>query len=223
MATVIKKEKLNEPMFACRKGSIFEKNSTFDTNDQMMYILLQDDKIIGSTKGKTEYGGKIVKLNKKFFPELKCGLFSKDVNVEIYYIKHHSGYGFSIGQPLKIFGSFPRKAPVGQVFNCLGINFRVEINMSDPKKAYEFFIKKPKASYLSDANMKDFCIEIAKSTLDEVLPNLSFKPGTPFQNLNNENSLKCPESKELFTKFKELYEMAWKEFGYDAKVSLPKE
>ena len=223
MATVIKKVNLPDPAFACLSGEHFEKNSTFDTSSELTYILVQDEKVIGSTTGKTRYGNKTVKLNKKFFPELKCGLFSKNVDVDIYYIKNHHSFGFSKGSRLNIFGSFPRNAPASQTFSCLGIDFMVEIRMDDPAKAYETFIVKTKTTYISDKSMRDFYINIGKSVLDEVCKNLSFKPGTPFPNPKTEKSLEFPETKELFTKFKTMYENTWKDFGYTAKVSIPRD
>lgn len=222
MATVIKRKTLSEPTFACLLGERFEKNSTFDTSEQLTYILVQNGKMIGSTTGKTQYGNKEVKLNKKFFPDLKCGLFSKNVDVEMFYIKHHYGFGFSQGQRLSIFGSFPRNVPADKSFKCLGIDYMVELNMSDPKKAYESFFIKTNTSYITVKSMNNFCIEVGKDVLDVVTKNLSFGPETRFPNLKNENNLQFPETKEIFTKFKELYEKTWKDFGYNAKVSLPR-
>ena len=88
MATVIKRKTLSEPTFACRLGERFEKNSTFDTSEQLTYILVQDGKMIGSTTGKTQYGNKEVKLN-------KCQVL-KNVTDEDAAIEMHHGPIFTL-------------------------------------------------------------------------------------------------------------------------------
>lgn len=177
-----------------------KKNSTFDTYEQLTYILIKDKKIIGSTSGKTRYVNKTVKLNKKFFPELKCDFFSKNVNVEIFYIKNHYDFGYYKGQRLNILGSFSRNVPADKSYNSLNIDFMVEMKMVNPDKAYEYFFVKTNSPYIRVKSMKNFCIEVGKSILDEVMKNLSFKPGTPFVNPKLEKNLQCPETKEIFTK-----------------------
>ena len=218
MATVIKKQPTKDYMFAWHIDDHFEKNSTFDTKDGFTYVIVQDGKVIGSTTGKTQYGNKTVKLSKKFFPELKCGLFSKNVNVDIYCLKTNYDMGFSYGNKLNIFGDYPKNAPANKT-RCLSFYYTIGMKISDVEKAYKSFFVKTESLFITIDSIKNFIKTVSDAVLDDVVETLSFPLETPIPSFSIESHL-TPESKELFTKFKALAEKTWKDFGYDAKISL---
>lgn len=218
MAQVIKKQPTKEPMFSWLIDDHFEKNSTFHTQDLWTYLIVQDDELIGSTTGTTRFGGKTVKLNKKFFSNLKCGFFSKTVKANIFCIKTTHIVANYLSE-ITVDNKFPTDVPANQSYKNVCIQFTLNLNLTYPEKAYDVFIKNNSSLYTTQDTLKKVASELATRAMNEIMPTVSFPRETHIPNMLRDCTL-TPVSEEVFNKFKACYEKMWENCGYKATVNL---
>ena len=211
MAQEIRKPQTKEPMAAWHIGSTFEKNATFAYGPH--YLIVQDGEIIGSTTG--TIGKKKVKLNKKFFKNLKCGLFSKKVKADIYAFTN-GFFGSQFGT--KIDGFFPRNTR--EQYRIIG-SFSSYFLIDNIEKVYRTFIEKPGALFYTIPNMVNVFSEISKMELDRIAPTFTCPKSTYYLMEYNKNSTD-PAIHEIFNKYKDAMVRQYKEMGYKISINLGK-
>ncbi len=211
MAQVIRKPQTKEPMAAWHIGSTFEKNATFAYGHH--YLIVQDGKIIGSTIG--TIGKKQVKLNKKFFKNLKCSLFSKKVKADIYAFAN-GFYGSQLGT--RIDGFFPPKTR--EQYRIVA-SFSSYYVIDDIEKVYRTFIQKPGAYFYTIENMVNVFREISKMELERIAPTFTC-PKTTYYLMEYNKESKDPGVHEIFNKYKEAMVRQYKEMGYKLSINLGK-
>lgn len=209
-----------EPMFACVIGHKFEKNSTFYDGSHN-YILVQDGEYIGATTHCGWKNGKRAKLNKRHFPYLKCGLFSKNIDVTVIAIRDGHGQfnlsnekkGKQIRAEVKTASS--DKSVIVAITPSLNFKF-----MNSSECVYENFIVKPGIQYFIPMSaFENYLFELANIVLGKVVQNLSAEPTESFR-IARKDDLKDPVKNEVFTKFKAAYEKMMLDRGYSTSVFL---
>jgi hypothetical protein len=151
-----------QPMAIRYLGDTFEKNQPFAWSVyHKYYALVQDGKVIGTTDAKP-LGKKEapVLLNKKFFKNLKCGLFSKKVKVEIYQISDHISYKSPAAS-----GDLTVRYSSGNV--SVDVTLENLITISDFSKIYDKLIEEKGTQYTLQGFKETYC-DFVKFALDGI-------------------------------------------------------
>ena len=215
MATEIRKQQTKDFMAIWHIDSVFEKNSTFNTAGCDYYVLVQDGKIVGSTNGKTRYKSKTVKLNKKFFPNLKCGFFSKKVKVDIFHVEHSfllNSYG--IGCRVKY---DYMKAPGQEYITEYDISGSVMVD--NPERIYNSLIETTGGLFYTVEDLRAAFKMFAQRELEAVTKSLTLPAGrysASKYHAGNANDL------EVYNLLKQRLEKVFKEMGYKLHLEITK-
>ncbi len=212
MATKICKQQTKDHMAVWHIDSTFEKNSTFTTEGSNYYVLVQDGKVVGSTTG--SYKSKPIKLNKKFFPDLKCGLFSKNVKVDIFHIASSLHLTpFKTGIAVKY--DYLRAPGEEYIMNC---ELSARVRVDDPVKVYRSLIEDIGGLfYKTDDLMQAFKI-FAERELKEVTHALTLPAGR--YGVNRFHKI-TSEEQQIFADIKKRLEDDFKKMGYKLTVEIP--
>lgn len=215
MATVIRKQETKDYMAIWHIDSTFEKNSTFNTVGCDSYVLVQDGKIVGSTTGKTRYKSKTVKLNKKFFPELKCGLFSKKVKVDIFHVEHSFNLT-SYGIGCRVNYDYMKAPGEEYIVEC---NLSASVMIEDPEKIYKNLIESIGGLFYTTEDLREAFKKFVEHELQEVTHSLTLPAGrysvTKFY-------ADKPETQEIFKQMKQRLEADFKRMGYKLHLEITK-
>ena len=210
---ICKWPELKEKMAAWKIGSSFPKGTElgFDSPYGIAgwggnFAIVQKGKLIGFTEGYLGYKqkkgkkiGKYEKLNKRYFPKLKCGLFSSTVKADVYFVtpKLHtflsincakSGYGVSL---------------------ALSVNLSVQ----DAYQVTNRLLEKTNSKYYTEKSMDGVCAELAKNACERIIPTLSFSPCR----LTVNKSATSKEATEFLEKFKYVFSQDLAAIGYAVK------
>lgn len=212
---IAKRPEFKEKMAAWKIGSSFDKNVElgFDspygvTGWGEHYVIIQKGRLVGVTGGivnvKEKNKKKIInfeKLNKRFFPKLKCGLFSSTVKADVY----------SVATDIYTY----------QTINCsklqysVSVSYQLHLKIKDACQICERLLVKTNSSYYTQKSLISVVDELAKQACDRIIPTLSFSPCR----LTVNKSSTSKESTEFAEKFKYALTQDLAAIGYELSFS----
>jgi hypothetical protein len=195
--------------------SEFEKNSTFETVGCDYYVLVQDGKVIGDTNGKTAYKSKTVKLNKKFFNELKCGFFSKKVKVDIFHVEHSFNLtSYGIGTRAKC--DYMKAPGEEYIVECsLGASVMVD----DAVKIYRNLIENIGGLFYTTEDLRAAFKTLVERELEQITHSLTLPAGRYNVSKLYENK---PEIQQIYAELKKRLTADFKNMGYKLNLNMEK-
>ena len=215
MATVIRKQQTKDLMAIWHIDSQFEKNSTFATEGCDYYVLVQDGKIIGETTGKTRYKSKTVKLNKKFFKDLKCGFLSKKVKVDIFHVEHSFHLtSYKIGTRVKY--DYMKAPGEEYIMEC---SLSATVMVEDAVKIYKSLIENVGGLFYTVEDLKSAFKMFIERELKEVTHSLTLPAGRYNVSALYENK---PEIQQIYAEMKKRLTADFKNMGYKLNLQMEK-
>lgn len=208
---ICRRPDFKEKMAAWRIGRVFDKGVELGYDSPYgvtgfgdHFVIIQKGKLVGDTKGligvKEKNGKKTIlleKLNKKYFPKLKCGLLSKKVKADVYSVT------------TDIY-TYPTINCSKQNYN-LSVSFYAHLTIKDPCQICNRLLEKTKSDRYTEKSLCGVYEELAKQACEQIIPTLSFGPCR----LTVNKHATSKESLEVAQKFKYVLTQDFNSLGYN--------
>ena len=208
---IYKRPEFKETLAAWKLGSSFEKGVElgFDspygvTGWGEHFVIVQKGKLVADTDGivsiskknnKTKV--KFKKLNRLYFPKLKCSLLSKKVKADVY----------SVATDIYTY----------QTINCtksqynVSVAYQMHLKIKDAAEICERLLVKTNSSYYTQKSLISVVEALAKQACEKIIPTLSFAPCR----LTVNKTATSKEAVEFAEKFKAYLKLDLAAIGYE--------
>lgn len=212
---ICRRPEFKEKMAAWRIGRTFEKGMELGYDSPYgvtgfgdHFVIVQKGKLVGDTSGyigsKEQKGKKLKKimlekLNKKYFPKLRCGLFSKKIKANIYSVTTN-------------INTYPTINCSKNGYN-LSVSFYAHLTIKDAALICDTLLEKTNSDRYTEKSLCAVYEELAYKACEKIIPTLSFGPCRLTVNAYSTSQ----QALEVAEKFKFILTQDFNSIGYNIK------